>query len=38
MPKVMSELSVEGWLHTELSLNQLNSSKHLILLFSLTGP
>lgn len=30
MPKVMSELGVEGWLHTELSLNQLNSSKHLI--------
>lgn len=25
----MRELSVEGWLHTELSLNQLNFYKHL---------
>lgn len=37
MPKVVSELSVEGRLHTELSLDQLSPSKHLIFLPSLTG-
>lgn len=30
MPKVMSELGMEGWLHTELSLNQVNPYTHLI--------
>lgn len=36
MPKVVSELGVEDWLHVELSLNQLNSYKHLIVVYLLT--
>lgn len=39
MPKVVSELGVEGWLYVELSLNQLNSYQHLIIVyFPLQAP
>lgn len=33
MPKVVSELGVGDWLHVELNLNQLNSYKHLIIVY-----